>query len=85
MWFRNGIKRCSSNLLAFLAIFLGDFFQVVHKGRDSLKCLLSAPVLVAWDIADNANTQQLVFGSILELLPLLGEVSTITRIIYLKV
>ena len=66
---------------------------MVHKGRDDLKCSLSILVLydetlgflLAWDIADNANTQQLVFGSIFELLPLFGEVSTITKIIHLNI
>lgn len=35
--------------------------------------------LVTWNIAGNADTQQLVFGSIL------GEISTITVIIHLNV
>ena len=41
--------------------------------------------LVTWDIAGNADTQQLMFGGILELLPLFGEVRTIGRIIHLNV
>ena len=66
---------------------------MLHKGRQGLKRCLSTLVLhdealgflVTRDAAGHADAQQLVFGGILELVPLFGEFSTVDRIILLDV
>ena len=65
---------------------------MVHKGHHGLKRVLSTFVfheetlgfLVTCDIAGNADTELLVFGIVIELLPLFGVVSTLTNLIHLN-
>ena len=66
---------------------------MLHKGRHGLERCLSTlllhhetlGLLVTRHVASRADAQQLVFGSVLELVPLFGEVRTIPRIIDLDV
>lgn len=66
---------------------------MLHKGRHGLKRYLSTLVLhyetlgflITRDVAGHADAQELVFGGILELVPLFREVSTVGQIIHLDV